>query len=676
MNHKFVSRIFVTIIIIAGMLFAFAPSTGSLAADEPPIPPLTWNINIEPPPSTAGGLYADLPRTTSGQGDINALRQTLFADTSQAYYLLAGPAQLVLTGQVNVGDALPLTLETNLSTGYNWQFSEYDHNLLSLEDTSYSRPTLDGAPQKVTFQFKALESGSTQITLFYRRPFEPDASFTRKVDIQAPSLNGGLDLSDPNPPALSAEDLPLVQPSAPAVSSIPAPGLPTSFDWRSSGKVTPIKNQNPCGNCWSFGAIGTMESALLKYGRGSKDLSEQYLFDCDNAGYTCNSGGLAYVAADYLKVGGTYKAPQTSSGAVMESVKPYLGTNGTCPSAYAHPYKITGWGFVNGSNWTVPTETQIKNAIYTYGPISISMCAGNVFSAYSGGIYTTDESSDCSGGTNHAVMLVGWNDTESTWILRNSWGTSWGESGYMRTLRNISSIGRRAMYYTNVTGEYPGFNSQFNGNASGWGVIYGTWGVNSTYYYTTGSPLNHWSSARYGIPYTNIDYQARMYRPGTTNAYSNTLIVRGTPTPFQTSYHRWNKAYFFNYTNTGYYSVWRWMSNGEVALKNWTISPYIVKGGWNTLRVRALGSNLQYYINGHLVWNGTNTSISSGYVGLAKFNYPSTYIYFDWATLTNLSAPGASPMLSVEQISPEQLRYNNAVTSNPPGTDSTKGPAK
>jgi len=676
MNHKIVSRIFVTIIIIAGMLLAFVPSTGILAADEPPIPPLTWNINIEPPPSPEGGLYADLPKNTSGQGDLDTLRQALFADTNQAYYLLAGPAQLMLTGQVTAGDALPLTLETNLSTGYNWQFSEYDQNLLSLEDTSYSRPTAPGSPQKVTFQLKALISGSTQITLSYRRPFEPEAPFTRKVDIQSPSLSSGLDISDPNPPALSAEDVPLDVSSAPAISTLPAPGLPTTFDWRSSGKVTPVKNQNPCGTCWAFSSIGAMESALLRFSRGSKDLSEQYLFDCDNEGYTCSSGGWPEIAADYLKVGGKYKAPQTTSGAVMESAKPYLGANGTCPSAYSHPYKITGWGYVTGARYGDPTADQIKNAIYTKGPIAVEVCAGPVFQGYSGGIYATNEISTCSGWINHSVLLTGWNDTENTWIMKNSWGTGWGESGYMRIRRGMSRIGFDAVYHINVTGEYPGFNSQFNGNSSGWGTIYGTWGINS-YYYATGSPINHWSSARYGVPYTNFDYQARMYRPGTTNNYSNTLIVRGTPTPFQTSYHRWNKAYFFNYTNTGYYSIWRWMSNGETALKGWTTSPYIVKGGWNTLRVRALGSNLQYYINGHLVWNGTNTSISSGYVGLAKFNNPSTsYIYFDWATLTNLSAAGASPLLTLEQISPEQMRYNNAATSNPSGTDSTRGPAR
>lgn len=691
MNQKLVFRILVKFLVIAGMLFAFGPSTGSLAADEPPTPPseeqitpptpaepLNWNINIEPPPSPAGGLYADLPKNTSGQGDLDTLRQALFADTNQAYYLLAGPAQLMLTGQVTAGDALPLTLETNLSTGYNWQFSEYDQNLLSLEDTSFSRPTAPGSPQKVTFQLKALSSGSTQITLSYRRPFEPDAPFTRKVDIQAPSLSGGLDLSDPNPPALSSEE-PLLGPGgSPAVSSQPAPGLPGVFDWRSSGKVTPIKNQSPCGACWSFSTNGAMESSLLIHGKGTQNLSEQYLFDCDNAGYTCNSGGWPEVASEYLKVGGTYKSPQTTSGAVLETAKPWLNGNGTCPIAYAHPYKITGWGYVTGARYGNPTETQLKNAILTYGPVAVEVCAGSVFQAYTGGIYATNESSTCPNNwINHSVMLIGWNDTENTWIMKNSWGTGWGESGYMRIRRGMSKIGFDAVYHTNVTGgTTPGFNTQFNGSAAGWLATYGSWGINSAYYYTTGAPVNHFSSSRYNATYTNVDFQARIYRPGSTNSYTNAIIVRGTPAPLGGTNHGWYKGYYFQYTNNGYYGVWKTSNNTSTALKAWTASSYIVKGGWNTLRVRAVGSQFWYYINGHLVWTGTNSSYPSGYVGLTKYNNPSTStVSFDWATLTNLSA-SASPLLTLEQISPEQMRYNNAATSNPSGTDSTRGPAR
>ena len=105
-------------------------------------------------------------------------------------------------------------------------------------------------------------------------------------------------------------------------------------------------------------------------------------------------------------------------------------------------------GPMSGAEDAVPSVDAIKQAIYTYGPISVAVCAGSHFQAYSGGIFNTSESCG-SDVINHAVVLVGWNDNNGTdgyWILRNSWGTSWGMAGYMYIGYGVSQVGYGANF--------------------------------------------------------------------------------------------------------------------------------------------------------------------------------------------------------------------------------------
>jgi C1A family cysteine protease len=223
--------------------------------------------------------------------------------------------------------------------------------------------------------------------------------------------------------------------------------LPSSYDWRTLNGVTPIKNQGSCGDCWAFSTVGPLESQILLKDGVTVDLSEQYLLSCNVDGWSCNGGWWAH---DYHmdKSGQDNNGP----GAVLESADPYSGTDAACNKTYNHPYKISSWAYV-GSETAVPSVDAIKQAIYTYGPISVGVYVGNAFQAYTGGIFNINES----GTVNHAVVLVGWNDDQATdngyWILRNSWGTSWGESGYMRIRYNISQVGYAANFI-----EYAGAN--------------------------------------------------------------------------------------------------------------------------------------------------------------------------------------------------------------------------
>ncbi len=249
--------------------------------------------------------------------------------------------------------------------------------------------------------------------------------------------------------------------------------LPASFDWRSNGGVTPIKDQgSSCGSCWAFSTVGPLESQILLQGGGTVDLSEQYLVSCNTSGWSCGGGWFAH---DYHmdRSGQDNNGP----GAVFDAADPYTGTDAACGGTYDHPYGLAGWAYV-GSESAVPSTEAIKQAIYTYGPVSVAVCAQELFQHYSGGIFNTPES--CPAVINHAVVLVGWNDNNGTdgyWILRNSWGTSWGMGGYMYIGYGVSQVGYAANFIEyaggtspapvvsapNLTGVFPTLHTNRNG---------------------------------------------------------------------------------------------------------------------------------------------------------------------------------------------------------------------
>jgi hypothetical protein len=184
-----------------------------------------------------------------------------------------------------------------------------------------------------------------------------------------------------------------------------------------------------------------LEAKLLISGGGLSDLSEQYLVSCNDSGWSCNGGWWAHDYHYNKKVSGELEA-----GSVLEAILPYTASNSACNSPHAHYQKIESWKYV-GNSYGVPSVEAIKYAIATYGPVAAAVCAGSAFSSYRSGIFSIDEKNVCkTGQVNHAVVLVGWDDATDTWIMKNSWGTGWGESGYMRIKRNVSNIGYAANY--------------------------------------------------------------------------------------------------------------------------------------------------------------------------------------------------------------------------------------
>ncbi|MBD3179033.1 MAG: T9SS type A sorting domain-containing protein [Candidatus Latescibacteria bacterium] len=213
--------------------------------------------------------------------------------------------------------------------------------------------------------------------------------------------------------------LPVYSPAQPTA-------LPTTFDWRNNQGTTPVKNQGSCGSCWAFAATAQMESHTYIYDGRIEDYSEQAVIDCNPWGYGCG-GGWA---------GGAYRVFMYD-GAVSEECYPYTASDGnpcTMGSCEILAYMSNYYSVSNNAE-------AIKQAVYNDGPVYTSMFAHDNFQNYSSGCYNNDYPD----ATNHAVLIVGWDDNgcggNGAWIIKNSWGTSWGSGGYGRIQYGVCSIG-------------------------------------------------------------------------------------------------------------------------------------------------------------------------------------------------------------------------------------------
>ena len=197
----------------------------------------------------------------------------------------------------------------------------------------------------------------------------------------------------------------------------PAENLPAAFDWRQevAGGMQPVKNQGSCGSCWAFSVTAVLESLLrIQDPSTTLDLAEQTLVStCSNAG-SCSGGYFS--AFNYLK----------TPGLADEAADPYRGVNTNCKSGLNPKAKIKEWAYIRGATGGQPSTEQLKTAIITYGPISVTVSAS--FTSYGGGIYSACNRNS----VDHMVTIEGWDDATQSWIMRNSWGSNWGEDGYMR----------------------------------------------------------------------------------------------------------------------------------------------------------------------------------------------------------------------------------------------------
>jgi len=214
-------------------------------------------------------------------------------------------------------------------------------------------------------------------------------------------------------------------PNVPVFSGKRGLVVPSSFDWRTKGVVTPVKDQGQCGSCWAFSATEGVESAWIFAKHPSVELAPQQIVDCDQSDQGCNGGDLP-TAFEYVK----------QNGMEPESDYPYAAVDQDCQyNSQDVVARIKSWGYATQSQ----DENQMLQASYTYGPLSICVDASN-WSSYEGGVVT----SDCGTDLDHCVQLVGWDTyTDGTpyWIIRNSWGTSWGINGFIYVERGQDLCG-------------------------------------------------------------------------------------------------------------------------------------------------------------------------------------------------------------------------------------------
>ncbi|MFH1775449.1 MAG: C1 family peptidase [Chloroflexota bacterium] len=267
------------------------------------------------------------------------------------------------------------------------------------------------------------------------------------------------------PPPYSLSHLTSQQtPVSEAASMLRAPLMaqPAQFDWRAQGdqsRVTPVKNQGGCGSCAAFAALGNIESRLLvtgnidynsldNEGKASYDFSENNAKQCNF--YAVNN----ILGDDNCLTGSNYEIMAnlfTKKGVVLESCDPYVDSEtDTCEDTCTPVKTLLDWRIISGD--AVPDPGVLKNYIQTYGPVFTTLHASfTEFYSYNGTstLYRPTTGAEV---PDHGVLIVGWNDSleydkgggetgYGGWIVKNSWGTGWGDSGYFTIAYGSTSIG-------------------------------------------------------------------------------------------------------------------------------------------------------------------------------------------------------------------------------------------
>lgn len=227
--------------------------------------------------------------------------------------------------------------------------------------------------------------------------------------------------------------------------TLPEPGhsaaaaMPPGFDWRDVGGrsyVTPVKNQGRCGSCWTFSTTAALESYLLIRAPSAvvPDNAEQLLLSCSGAG-SC-AGGWPTMVSAYI----------ARTGVPPEPYFPYEGTNGRCTDARA------GWqeaaAKIGSYAGVAKTVAALKHALVQHGPLPTTFSVYQDFYSYKSGVYSYATGKFIG---RHAVLIVGYDDAERCFIVKNSWGEGWGERGYFRVayseLDSVMGFGVETLAY-------------------------------------------------------------------------------------------------------------------------------------------------------------------------------------------------------------------------------------
>ncbi len=213
-----------------------------------------------------------------------------------------------------------------------------------------------------------------------------------------------------------------------------------AFNWVDKNKITVVKSQGSCGSCWSFTSTATLEGVFLIKNNVALDLSEQFFVDCaeDRRGKKAGSCGGGWYGGvfDYL----------TKNNAMIETESPYKTKDGTCDSTSGrNRYRVAAWGYVK-PDAGIPSVKEMKEALVKYGPLAACVKVTPALQAYKSGIF--DENPETTGprDINHAITIVGWDDNKKAYLVKNSWGTWWGEKGYFWIEYGSNNIGYGAAW--------------------------------------------------------------------------------------------------------------------------------------------------------------------------------------------------------------------------------------
>jgi C1A family cysteine protease len=227
-----------------------------------------------------------------------------------------------------------------------------------------------------------------------------------------------------------------------AVAKVDAADLPSSVDWTTKGAVTGVKNQGQCGSCWSFSTTGSVEGIGAISGKGLVSLSEQMLVDCSgNYGNQGCNGGLMDDAFKYII---------NKGGLCSEAAYPYHASDGQCQASSC---QLQPSSAITGYHDVTQDDMSALQTAAAQQPVSVAIEADQTsFQLYHGGVFTAS----CGTRLDHGVLVVGYgsDNGQDYWKVKNSWGASWGEAGYIRMGRG-SSFGSSGQCGIQMQPSYP-----------------------------------------------------------------------------------------------------------------------------------------------------------------------------------------------------------------------------
>jgi cathepsin L len=289
------------------------------------------------------------------------------------------------------------------------------------EDKNYSSPMEDKIRMKIFMDNKA------RIARHNQRAHFGGATFTMKMNHLGDQLNNEV-ISTKNGYRKGL----LKSTNAPVGATFIAPEnlcVPEVVDWRTKGAVTEVKNQGQCGSCWAFSATGALEGQNFRKTGKLVSLSEQNLVDCSvkYGNHGCE-GGLMDFAFQYIK---------DNHGIDTEASYPYHADEEKCHFSKKNVGAVDV-GFVD-----IPAgdEEALMKAVSTMGPVSVAIDASQEsFQFYAKGIYS--EPNCTPDGLDHGVLVVGYGteNGQDYWLVKNSWGTKWGDDGYIKMARNKGNM--------------------------------------------------------------------------------------------------------------------------------------------------------------------------------------------------------------------------------------------